>query len=410
MRSNYKRIGDFIRQVKVKNTDNSFDLLLGINIDKYFMPSVANIVGTDLSKYKVVKPGQFACNRMHVGRDYRLPIAHSKYKYDFIVSPAYDVFEIVDESILFPEYLMMWFSRKEFDRNTWFHTDADVRGGLPWKLFCELQLPVPSIQKQREIVKEYNTIVNRIKLNEQLNQKLEETAQAIYKHWFVDFDFPDEKGKPYKLSGGKMMWNEELEKEIPVGWNNLALGQLCNCNISNYGKENTFAEIRYLDTSNLTENKFDKIQVLKIGDRAIPSRAKRIVSHNDIVYSTVRPNLRHYGLIKYPTENMIVSTGFAVLSVKSDQYCAELIYQSLIHDKVVNDLQAKAEMSVSTYPSIKPKDLLALKVALPIDDANNIDEMNTFLSATYELIFFSNKEIGSLYGLKDLALSKMTKL
>jgi len=192
--------------------------LLGINIDKFFMPSVANVVGTDLSKYKVVEKNQFACNRMHVGRDYRIPIALSKREEPFIVSPAYDVFEIIDTSVLHPEYLMMWFSRKEFDRNAWFHTDADVRGGLPWKLFCDLELPIPSIEKQREIVKEYNTIVNRIKLNEQLNQKLEETAQALYKHWFVDFEFPNAEGKPYKSAGGKLVYNAELDKEIPEGW------------------------------------------------------------------------------------------------------------------------------------------------------------------------------------------------
>ena len=223
MKSNYKRIGDYIRLVNERNTEGETKNLLGINIDKYFMPSVANIVGTDLTKYKIVKQGQFACNRMHVGRDKRLPVALSKEKEVFIVSPAYDVFEIVDENILNPEYLMMWFSRKEFDRNAWFYTDADVRGGLSWDSFCNMKLPVPDIEKQKEIVAEYNTVVNRIKLNEELNKKLEETAQAIYKQWFVDFEFPNEDGKPYKSSGGKMVWNDELGKEIPERW---GVGQL----------------------------------------------------------------------------------------------------------------------------------------------------------------------------------------
>src|SRR5690606_12122290 len=189
-----------------------------INIDKFFMPSVANVVGTDLTRYKVVKHNQFACNRMHVGRDYRIPMALSKSEEPFIVSPAYTVFEIKDTSVLNPDYLMMWFSRAEFDRETWFHTDADVRGGLPWDLFCDIEIPIPSIEKQQEIVAEYNTITNRIALNEQLNQKLEETAQALYKHWFVDFEFPNEEGKPYKSSGGVLVYNEELDKDVPEGW------------------------------------------------------------------------------------------------------------------------------------------------------------------------------------------------
>ena len=218
MKSLYKRLGDYIKEVKVRNAELKAEKLLGINIDKYFMPSVANIVGTDMSVYKIVKKNQFACNRMHVGRDYRLPISLSKIDEEFMVSPAYDVFEIIDCEILLPEYLMMWFTRKEFDRNAWFYTDADVRGGLHWKALIDMRLPIPSITKQREIVKEYNVIQNRIALNQQLIQKLEETAQAIYREWFVDFEFPDENGKPYKSNGGEMIWNEELQKEIPFGW------------------------------------------------------------------------------------------------------------------------------------------------------------------------------------------------
>ncbi|MCL4271021.1 MAG: restriction endonuclease subunit S [Anaerolineales bacterium] len=216
MRSNYKRIGDHIRQVNVRNVDLKATNLLGINIDKFFMPSVANVVGTDMSTYKIVKNGQFACNRMHVGRDYRLPVALSRSTEDFLVSPAYDVFEIKDTKTLSPEYLMMWFSRKEFDRNAWFYTDADVRGGLDWEAFCDMTLPIPSPDKQHEIVKEYNTILQRIDLNNQLIQKLEETAQAIYKQWFVDFEFPNENGEPYKSAGGEMVESEL--GEIPMGW------------------------------------------------------------------------------------------------------------------------------------------------------------------------------------------------
>lgn len=184
-RVNYKRLGDYIEEVKVRNSELKAKELLGINIDKFFMPSVANIVGTDMSVYKIVKKNQFACNRMHVGRDYRLPISMSKSEDEFMVSPAYDVFEIKNTEILSPEYLMLWFSRREFDRNSWFYTDADVRGGLHWKALCDMQLTIPSITKQHELVKEYNVIQNRINLNQQLIQKLEGTCQAIYQKWFI---------------------------------------------------------------------------------------------------------------------------------------------------------------------------------------------------------------------------------
>ncbi|MCA0363555.1 MAG: restriction endonuclease subunit S [Bacteroidetes bacterium] len=231
MKSNYKILGDYIREVKNRNSDLNAKDLLGINVNKYFMPSVANVVGTDLANYKIVQKNQFACNRMHVGRDYRIPISFSIQEEPFMVSPAYDVFEIKDTKILLPEYLMMWFSRSEFDRNAWYYTDADVRGGLAWKAFTDMQLPIPHIDKQKEIVAEYNTIQNRIALNQQLIQKLEETAQAIYREWFVEFEFPHVTSSgvemPYKSSGGEMVWCEELGKEIPMGWEVISVKDFC---------------------------------------------------------------------------------------------------------------------------------------------------------------------------------------
>ncbi len=184
MGSTYKRLGNYIKEVNKRNLDLTTTNLLGVNIDKFFMPSVANVIGTDMSNYKIVKKEQFACNRMHVGRDYRLPIALSRNEDTFLVSPAYDVFEVIDTNVLNPEYLMMWFSRKEFDRNAWFYTDADVRGGLHWNAFCDMQLPIPDINTQLEIVKEYHIIVNRIKLNESIGKRLEDMVNALYKNAF----------------------------------------------------------------------------------------------------------------------------------------------------------------------------------------------------------------------------------
>jgi len=161
------------------------------------MPSVANVIGTDLSAYKLVSKNQFACNLMHVGRDEKIPIAMHTDKKTIIVSPAYFVFEIIpvetrcstslhNNNELLPEYLMMWFRRAEFDRNAWFYTDADVRGGMDKKALMDMCLPVPSLTRQREIVAEYETLTNRIRLNEQMIAKLEETAQALYRKMFVD--------------------------------------------------------------------------------------------------------------------------------------------------------------------------------------------------------------------------------
>ena len=218
MGSNYKPIGDYIRLVDERNKGLQFTNLLGLSISKEFIPSVANIIGTDMENYKIIRKSQFACSTMQVRRDKKMPVALYSKELPSIISQAYPIFEITDTEELLPEYLMMWFTRSEFDREACFHAVGGVRGSLEWEDFCGMKLPIPSIEKQREIVREYNIIQNRIALNNQLISKLEEAAQAFYKQWFVDFEFPDENGKPYKSNGGAMVWCEELEKDIPEGW------------------------------------------------------------------------------------------------------------------------------------------------------------------------------------------------
>jgi type I restriction enzyme S subunit len=230
MKSNYKRIGDFIRLVDERNLGRKVTTLLGLSIDKVFIPSVANIVGADMENYKIIRKGQFACSLMQVRRDKKLPVALLTEIDEAIISQAYPVFEIVDQKELLPEYLMMWMTRSEFDRHACFLAVGGVRGSLEWADFCDMELPVPVPEEQREVVREYHVIVNQIRLNEEISTRLEETARAVYKQWFVDFEFPISAeyasiiskpslaGKPYKSSGGKITFLEELGAAIPYGW------------------------------------------------------------------------------------------------------------------------------------------------------------------------------------------------
>ena len=174
-------MGQLVKWVDSRNKGLQSVNLLGISIDKYFMPSVANVIGTDLSSYKVVSVDQFACNPMHVGRDEKMPVALYMQEDPSIVSPAYFVFEVIDSNEILPEYLMLWFRRKEFDREVWFHTDGSVRGGILWEELCELTVPVPSIAEQQEIVDAYNDIERRIALKRKINDNLEEQAYNIFK-------------------------------------------------------------------------------------------------------------------------------------------------------------------------------------------------------------------------------------
>lgn len=184
-KENYRRLGDYIREVDVRNRDLKVKELVGLTINKAFIPSVANTIGTDLSNYKVIRKEQFACSLMQVSRDGKMPVAMFEGECA-IMSPAYPMFEVVDNNILLPQYLMMWFSRNEFDREASFYAVGGVRGSLTWQDFCDMTLPIPPIEQQRKIVAEYETITKRIRINEQMIIRLEETAQTLYCKMFVD--------------------------------------------------------------------------------------------------------------------------------------------------------------------------------------------------------------------------------
>ena len=181
----YQRLGDYIREVNIRNRDEKVTKLVGLTIDKAFIPSVANVIGTDLSNYKVIRREQFACSLMQVSRDGKMPVAMFE-DVEAIMSPAYPMFEVIDKTVLLPQYLMMWFSRSEFDREASYYAVGGVRGSLTWEDFYNMTLPIPSITRQREIVSEYEPLTNRIHLNEQMIQNLEATAQALYRKMFVD--------------------------------------------------------------------------------------------------------------------------------------------------------------------------------------------------------------------------------
>ncbi len=207
----YKRLGDYIREVNVRNRELEVKKLVGLTIDKAFIPSVANVIGTDLSNYKIIRKEQFACSLMQVSRDGKMPVAMFE-EDEAIMSPAYPMFEVVDKEILLPQYLMMWFSRSEFDREASYYAVGGVRGSLTWEDFCNMRLPIPSITRQREIVAEYETLTHRIRLNEQMIQHLETTAQALYRKMFVDGI--DKENLP---EGWRMGTIEEFCKEMKSG-------------------------------------------------------------------------------------------------------------------------------------------------------------------------------------------------
>lgn len=193
-----RKLGEIVELVDKRNKSLESTEVLGISIDKEFMPSVANTIGTDLSNYKLISKNIFACNPMHVGRDERLPVSLYLRETPAVVSPAYFMFKIKNEDEVLPEFLMLLFKREEFDRNCWFRTDGSVRGGITWDDICEIKLPVPPLNEQQKIVDTYNAITNRIQIKQKINENLEKTAQAIYKKMFIED--ADESWETVKLS------------------------------------------------------------------------------------------------------------------------------------------------------------------------------------------------------------------
>ena len=185
MRSNYKTLGDYIQMVDERNRGGEIDYLLGVSINKQFIPSIANIVGTDLSNYKIVRTGQFAYGPVTSRNGEKISIALLKDK-DCIISSSYTVFEVINKEELDPEYLMLWFSRPEFDRYARYMSHGSVREVFGWDEMCKVELPVPPIEKQHSIVKAYKAITNRIALKRKINENLEAILTATFKKMFVE--------------------------------------------------------------------------------------------------------------------------------------------------------------------------------------------------------------------------------
>ena len=260
-KTDYKRLGDYIREVDVRNRDLKVTKLLGVSISKEFIPSIANTIGTDMSTYKIVTPNQFAYGPVTSRNGDKVSIALLSGNDMAIISQAYTVFEVIDDNRLLPEYLMMWFRRPEFDRYARFHSHGSAREIFDWDEMCDVILPIPPIERQREIVSEYETLSRRIELNNKMISRLEETAQTLYSKMFID----------------------GIDKEnLPDGWRMGTLGEIVDVNTNNYSSKENWTYLKYIDSSSVTENIFEEYQIFNKSD-LIPSRAKRKVQKNDIL-------------------------------------------------------------------------------------------------------------------------------
>jgi type I restriction enzyme S subunit len=389
MPSNYKKLGDYIKEVNIRNSDLKINKLIGVSIEKKFISSVANIIGTDMSVYKIIKKNQLACKLMSVGRDEKLPIDLYINNEPAIISSAYYVFEPINDKVLLPEYLKMWLFRSETDRYVGYISGGDVRGGISWNTFCEMPIIIPSPEKQLEIVHEYKVIQNHIALNHKLITKLEETAQAIYKQWFVDFDFPDENGKPYKSNGGEMEFCEELEKDIPVGWE---FGYLSSYTLITAGGDkpkifsNTktdLCNIPVFSNSSANEGLYGYTNKASVFEKCITISARgAIIGYTVLRLSAFFPIVRLI-VIKPIDKSYLNYMFYTVLNFKYDNQTSSAQGQLTVPD-------------ISSYKIIKPDKIILIK----------FQKQSSIIINNIDLLKKGNQKLAEL---KDLLLAKMTR-
>ena len=269
MRQNYKPLGKYIQPVVGRNNDLGDLPLVGLSIQKKFIPSIANTIGTDMSTYRIIERNQFAYGPVTSRNGDKITIALFTDFDRALISQAYTPFEVKDRNELDPEYLMMWFRRPEFDRYARFKSHGSAREIFDWEEMCNTLLPIPHITKQREIVAEYNTIQNRITLNQQLVQKLEETAQAIYREWFVD--------------------GIDVEN-LPEGWKIDKLKNLCvkigSGSTPTGGKESYFSSgISLIRSTNVFDFNFSFEDLAFISDEQADKLKNVEVKENDILFN-----------------------------------------------------------------------------------------------------------------------------
>ena len=388
MKSNYKPLGKYIQPVVGRNTELGDLPLMGLSIQKKFIPSIANTIGTDMSTYRTINKNQFAYGPVTSRNGDKITIALFNDYEKALISQAYIPFEVKNTNELDPEYLMMWFRRLEFDRYARFKSHGSAREIFDWEEMCNTLLPIPSITKQQEIVKEYNTIQNRIALNQQLIQKLEETAQAIYKQWFVEFEFPNANGLPYKSNGGEMEFCEELDKEIPKGWKNKPISDVGNIKAGG-DKPNVFSEI-------------------KTSKCPIPIYSNGIT--NDGLYGYTNNN-------NYPKNSITISArgtiGFCVL--RKEDFDAIVRLLVLIPNYPTSAIylwqtikQIEFDNSGSVQNQLTIPQIAVVNILFPrIEVINKYDSIVSLIYQNVDLINIENQKLSEL---KDLLLSKLANV
>ena len=372
MKLNYKRLGDYIQQIDVRNKDEKVTRLLGVSIDKKFIESIANTIGTDMSTYKIVKHGQFAYGPVTSRNGDKVSIALLTEE-ECIISSSYIVFEITDTKKLLPEYLNLWFKRPEFDRYARFHSHGSAREIFDWEEMCNVELPVPPIEEQEKIVAAYQKIETRIALKKKINENLEAQASALFDELFMS-----------EIENAEHTFGEYVSfvqgTQVPIE------EQLTSKEI------NTVRFVRIIDYT--TDGQEPPRYIY-------PPNNSTYINEEEV--AVIRYG--NIGLIGRRFSGIIANNLFKVIP-KSDNITNHFIFYYLNHPKIQRILKSSEESSA--MPAIKHSTV----GNLPINTIEE-DNLRTFelCANKFETLIINNKrEIGSLFKMLANTLSSVTLL
>ena len=388
MKEGYKALGEFIRQIDIRNTEGKEDNLLGVSVQKQFIPSIANTVGTDFMKYKIVKKGQFTYIPDTSRRGDKIAIALLQDYEEGLVSNVYTVFEVIDEDKLLPEYLMLWFSRPEFDRYARFKSHGSVREVMDWEEMCKVELPVPSIEKQRSIVKAYKAITDRIELKRRINDNLEATAQAVFQEQFASFHSSDELPNGYSFAVLDSICTVKGGKRLPA-----------DCELLDTPTKHPYIRVRDVGNSRyvcLTD------QFQYIDEETHSAISRYIVNTDDIIISIVG-TIGLLGKIHSSLDNANLTENCVKLT-NIHTVTSDYLYYTLCYKK-----QAK-EIELLTVGAVQAKlpiyNIQSIKILVPPKEA--IEDFQNKLNVLNEQIEANTIEVNKLYELQSLLLAKLS--
>ena len=387
MKEGYRFLGEYIRQVDIRNKEGKKENLLGVSVQKQFIQSIANTVGTDFTKYKVVKKGQFTYIPDTSRRGDKIAIALLEDYEEGLVSNVYTVFEVIDTEKLLPEYLMLWFSRPEFDRYARFKSHGSVREVMDWEEMCKVELPVPDIEKQRKIVKAYKTITDRIVLKQKINDNLEATAQSLFQEQFAAF------------------YNEN---ELPDGYSIATLDSLCSIK----GGKRLPADGELLDTPtahpyirvrDLGSNRYVCLtnQFQYIDEETHSAISRYIVNTNDIVISIVG-TIGLIGKIHTSLNNANLTENCVKLA-NIHTVTPDYLYYTLCYKKQIKEIEL---LTVGAVQSKLPMyNIQSMKILVPPTEV--IEDFQHKFDIFNEQIEANTIEIQRLYELQSVLLAKL---